>query len=155
MRIFMLYAACAVPCLCLYGCGAGGETEPAVVVSTDTETAEELFPSLEGIVSSEIEQVRYGGSKRGMSLPSPTDCIYRGYITLSDTAAKKYASEYSFTKRDVRVSFEAIEERKKDWEHSAAMDSELVPPRYAGFTAVSGNTVLFEIGTVAFSCLQT
>lgn len=122
--------------------------KPNICTTTDLEVAVKLFPSLEGAESLEMEQLKYGGSSSPRLLPAPVDYQYRGYITLSDEAAAKYAHDYIFTDADPKVSFEAIKERDGRWKYSDEFQMEIIKSGLVGDVWLDGNTILFSIGTM-------
>ena len=122
--------------------------EPSISTSTDVAVIEKLFPSLEGAETIEMEQLKYGGSDRPEVLPAPVDYNYRGYITLSEAAAEKYASAYSFTEMQPQVSFASVKEREGQWTYSFDFSKEIIPAGYSGYIWMDGTTLLFDIGTM-------
>ena len=146
--------------LCIVGCTEKGKIsnnyssseeasmKPNICTTTDLEVAVKLFPSLKGAESLEMEQLKYGGSSSPSLLPSPVDYQYRGYITLSNEAAAKYAHDYIFTDADPKVPFEAIKMRDGRWKYSYEFQKDIIKSGLVGDVWLDGNTILFSIGTM-------
>ena len=148
----LAFTLCVFFCICMIGCGKDDNEEalmnPIISTSTDLKLVERLFPSLEGAVSLEMEQLKYGGSEGTDKLPGPTDYIYRGYIVLSDEKAGLYTNTYNFTATEAKVPFESIKERAGNWKYSYDFNKEIIPAGYVGTVWIDGNTLLFDFGTM-------
>ena len=121
--------------------------KPSISKSTDLNMIEKLFPSLEGAVAIEMEQLKYGGSEDTETLPGTVDYKYRGYVTISDESAKQFETTYIFTETAPKVIFETINEREGNWRYSFDLCKNIIPEGYVGNVWMDGNTLLFEFGT--------
>lgn len=121
--------------------------KPIISISTDLNVIEKLFPSLEGAMAIEMEQLKYGGSEDEESLPVPVDYKYRGYVTLSDDVAKLYEETYIFNETSPKIVFESINEREGNWKYSFELSKTIIPEGYVGNVWMDGNLLLFEFGS--------
>lgn len=113
--------------------------------SSDMKAVEKFFPSLEGAVETQWEQITLGeGNER---TPGPTDYQYQGYIILSEDSAQKYESAYEWNQAEPDVEFESIEEREGNWKYSGDFRKDIIPEYYGGSVWKDGNTILFSITT--------
>ena len=113
--------------------------------SNNMEAIAKMFPSLEGALEAQWEQIRLG-SGVGRT-PGPTDYQYQGYIILADEAAEKYASSYEWKEVDPDVTFESIEKPEGNWKYSYDFCKDIIPGYYGGAAWIDGNTVIFSITT--------
>ena len=151
----LLLTAMLLSCLagCSFGGGAGqnaqsGSADPKITTTTDTASVSKLFPSLEGVASFEAEQLQYGGNDNSRDIPDQVSYQYHGYVTLSAEAAAKYAQDYDdFTEATPSVPFEQIKEREGDWKYSPSLCKDLLGPGLFGDVWMSGDMILFDIGT--------
>ena len=143
----LLFAICVAAIVLLAGCSSS-DNEPKATVVKGVEVAENLFPSLEGIESAEIEELKYGGDN-DRSVPGPADYEYRGYVILSNDAATAYAATYDFTKTIPvpDVSFALLDECTGDWKYSKEFRDKLVPAGYVGDVWLDGTIILFDISS--------
>ena len=119
---------------------------PEVHQSDSMEAIAKMFPSLEGAVETDWEQITLGsGDDR---IPGSTDYKYQGYIVLSDDAAEIYASAYEWKEVDPEVTFESVEAREGTWKYSYDFCKDIIPGYYGGLVWIDGNTILFSITTM-------
>ncbi|WP_026652196.1 hypothetical protein [Butyrivibrio proteoclasticus] len=152
MKKLKVLLCMAVACLALSAC-AGGSTGKAdhsndkVVLIDEVDLAKKLFPDLEGIESTEFEQIVPAGNDR--LAVGPSDYIYQGYIVLSDEMAEKYESSYVWTE-DEKYEFEVrtITERKGDWQYSEDFSKDYMPDGFTGRMWLDGNVIRFWICTM-------
>ena len=120
--------------------------EAVMPPSTDMDAIAKMFPSLEGALESEWEQIKLGGGDD--RVPGPTDYMYQGYIVLSDEAAQKYATSYKWSEAEPDVTFESIEKRDGAWKTSYDFCKDIIPGYYGGTVWIDGNVILFSITTI-------
>lgn len=114
--------------------------------NTDVEVVEKIFPNLEGIESVEYEITKLGNGTA--SVPGPTDYQYQGYIILTDEAAEKYASSYTWGDFDNDVTFETISERSGDFKYDPHFTKDIIKKSsYDGKVWIDGNIILFSVHT--------
>jgi hypothetical protein len=112
---------------------------------TSKDAIAKMFPSLEGVLDSEWEQIKLGsGDDR---TPGPSDYKYQGYIVLSEEAADKYASSYEWKEAEPDITFESIETRSGSWNYSYDFCKDIIPGYYGGEMWIDGNVILFSITT--------
>ncbi|MCR4691560.1 MAG: hypothetical protein K5739_09470 [Lachnospiraceae bacterium] len=156
-RIVFVSLLTAMLLACITGCSAGKSSgqnsqsapvEPVITTTTDTAAVSKLLPSLEGVTDFEAEQLKYGENDNPRELPDQVSFKYHGYITLSKEAAEKYANAYDdFTEADPSVSFEQVQQREGNWLYSPKMCKDLLGPGIFGDIWMSGNVILFDLGT--------
>ena len=148
----LLIATLLALCIfCMAGCNGRNGTDTGrnsakTYYSTETDAVEKMFPSLEGIKAAEWEQVTMGSGRE--EVPGPTDYRYQGYITLTDEAAEKFASEYSFDDAAPDVELETVSEREGQWKFSNEFNNDMKPEYYSGKMWIDGNTIFFSITTM-------
>lgn len=140
------------------GCSLPFQTEttgevPVSVTHIDgtdaTEVAKDIFPTLDGIESVEMEQVRIGGTQDRDLVPGPADYSYQGYIELSSEAIRGYAESYDFLEGSVpQVEFHTVGKRDGQWHHCHALCEAVIKPGLFGDIWMDGNTVLFHVYTM-------
>lgn len=113
--------------------------------SNSMKAVEKFFPSMEGAIETQWEQIRMGeGDER---TPGPTDYRYQGYIILSEDAAQKYKSAYEWNQVEPDVEFESIEKREGNWKYSDDFCRDIIPGYYNGSVWIDGKTIMFSITT--------
>ena len=121
---------------------------PVAINTTELNAVGKIFPGLNGAVSAQVEQLKYGGSSSRDALPSPVDYQYRGYITLSEEAAARYAEEFSFADAEPEVSFEIIKKQTgHHWKYSDEFEQTIIRNGFVGDVWLDGDTILFSVGT--------
>lgn len=121
---------------------------PVEINTTDLNAVGKIFPGLNGAVSAQVEQLKYGGSSSRDALPSPVDYQYRGYITLSAEAAARYAKEFSFADAVPEVSFEILKKQTgHHWKYSDEFEQTIIRNGFVGDVWLDGDTILFSVGT--------
>lgn len=133
------------------GCSSAwrqGDVPKSVARFDDVETAERILPSLEGIESVDMEQVRVGGTQSRDLVPGPADYVYQGYVTLSDEAAEGYAESYDLHDGGTpQVELEAVEGRDGRWLHDHDLCEDLIKGGLFGDVWLDGNTMLVCVYT--------
>ena len=138
-----------ITCFSLTGCFNGNNSRNSsnisnVYTSTDKQAISNMFPGLEGVESTEWEEIKRGGDGSRLELPGPTDYEYHGYIILSDEAANKYNNEYTFTSATPNVPFEALTGHDSNWQYSEEFTKDVIG-NYSGYVWFDGKEILFSI----------
>lgn len=116
-------------------------------VMTDTEALKDVFPSLEGIESTEWEYELMSVEGR---TPGPSDYSYRGIIVLDESSSENYWNKYEWTEVTEQLEAQSVdlsEYANKTWYVSNEMKNNLMSPGYIGNVYFCENYIWFDVTT--------
>lgn len=116
-------------------------------VMTDTEALKDVFPTLEGIESTEWEYELMSVEGR---TPGPSDYSYRGIIVLDESSSKNYWDKYEWTEVTEQLEAKSVdlsEYANKTWYVSNEMKNNLMSPGYIGNVYFCENYIWFDVTT--------